>query len=85
MRNLLRSFAYAQDDRVVCRIFQLKVRFIEQVRVELPPALRATSLNDGGFVNFVHKLFIHSKTLYGLSIIPQKNYFSVLDILPITL
>ena len=34
------------------------------MREELPPALRATSLNDGGFINFVHKLFIHSKTLY---------------------
>jgi len=41
----------------------VKIRFIEQVRGELPPALRATSLNDGGFINFVHKLFIHSKTL----------------------
>ncbi|MBQ3928485.1 MAG: hypothetical protein II711_00125, partial [Clostridia bacterium] len=41
-----------------------KICFIEQLRGKLLPALRATSLSEGGFISFVYKLFTNSKTLH---------------------
>ena len=69
MRNLLRSFAYAQDDKAVYKIFQLKVRFMRNcvensLRHFVPPpsvmeALKAQLVLFAGCAFLQSNIFVY--------------------------